>query len=507
MRKFIYSFIVSFLTGAALQAQNSVPPVNFAAIYRGDSQAEIIRKAANVRPSERQLRWQKLEITGFLHFGVNTFTDREWGDGKEDPKLFNPTDLDAEQWVRVCKAAGIKQVIITAKHHDGFCLWPSKFTRHSVQSSPWMQGKGDVVKALSEACHKHGLGFGVYLSPWDRNYPDYGDTEKYNVYFMNQLTELLTQYGNVDEVWFDGANGEGPNGKKPVYHFDKWYALIRKLQPSAVIAVMGPDVRWVGTESGYGRKTEWSVIPADDNMMKNIEEGSQKNIDFIPNYDKVSENLGGRDKIMEAKRLIWYPAETDVSIRPGWFYHRKEDTAVKSPEKLLDIYFSSVGRNSVLLLNIPPDTRGLISGYDEKNLLGWKRLIDQIYKTNFISQAVITCKNGVNTNALKKASSAFWTTTGNDTSAVIEIDLKKPRMVDVLSLMENIEVGQRIEKFNLSYLDEQMQWKQVTEGTTIGYKRLLRFDPLIAQKFRLTIGASRLNPTLTQVGLYKAPAK
>lgn len=487
-----------------LYAQKAKESSNFIAIDTSDTEAKIVRKAARLSPSPRQLRWQKLELTGFLHFGMNTFTDKEWGNGKEDPSLFNPSELNAEQWVEVCKKAGFKQLILTTKHHDGFCLWPSKYTEHSVKNSPWMQGKGDVVKAVADACRKNGIGFGVYLSPWDRNNPDYGDTEKYNTYFMNQLTELLTQYGKVDEVWFDGANGEGPNGKRPQYYYDKWYALIRKLQPSAVIAVMGPDVRWVGTESGYGRKTEWSVIPADENMMKKIADDSQKDIAFAPTGDKMGDDLGGRDKIAKAKGLVWYPAETDVSIRPGWFYHQKEDEEVKTPEKLLDIYYSSIGRNSVLLLNIPPDKRGLISAFDEKNLLDWRALIDKTFEKNFVKDAKLTCKNGVNTLSLKGKTKGHWTTKGKDSTSVIEIELPTAQTVDVLSLMEHIEIGQRIEKFNLAYENDNGKWKELTDGTTVGYKRLLRFDPVTARKFRLTIESSRLNPTLNALGLYKS---
>jgi len=255
---------------------------NYVALPPGSSSSAVIQKAAHVVPSPRQLRWQQLELTGFLHFGMNTFTNKEWGDGTESPSLFNPTSLDAGQWVKTCKEGGIKQVIITAKHHDGFCLWPSKYTEHSVKNSPWKGGRGDVVKEVAEACHKQGVGFGVYLSPWDRNSPYFGDSAKYNNYFVNQLTELLTTYGRVDEVWFDGANGEGPTGKKQVYDFNRWYALIRKLQPTAVIAVMGPDVRWVGTESGYGREMEWSVVPTDAQRQDKVAATSQKEVAFAP---------------------------------------------------------------------------------------------------------------------------------------------------------------------------------------------------------------------------------
>lgn len=476
---------------------------NYTAISLGNSEKEIVNKAAHITPSTRQLRWQQLEFTAFLHFGMNTFTNREWGDGRENPRLFNPTQLDAAQWVRTCKQAGIKQVIVTTKHHDGFCLWPSKYTEHSVKNSPWKNGQGDVVKEVADACHRQGIGFGIYLSPWDRNNPDYGDTEKYNTYFMNQLTELLSNYGKVDEVWFDGANGEGPNGKKPVYHFDAWYSLIRKLQPGAVIAIMGPDVRWVGTESGYGRLSEWSVIPIDQQVNTNTAQNSQQDIAFAPKGDMTGDDLGGRDKISKARALAWYPAETDVSIRPGWFYHEGEDNKVKSPEKLLDIYFSSVGRNSVLLLNIPPDKRGLINEHDQKNLMEWKNIIDQTFKTNLLKGAKVSSANGINPKALLNGNiHNYWTTKSSDTSAVIEFSLPNPQTFDVLSLQENITIGQRIEKFNLEYFNG-TNWQQITEGTTVGAKRLIRFKPVIAQKVRLNITSSRLNPTLTTIGLYK----
>ncbi|WP_225872236.1 alpha-L-fucosidase [Pedobacter frigidisoli] len=279
------------------------------AIISSDSYRDIIRKAATVTPSARQLRWQQLELTAFFHFGVNTFTNKEWGDGTEDKKVFNLTNLDTRQWVRTMKQAGFKKLILTTKHHDGFCLWPSKYTEHSVKNSLWKDGKGDVVKEVAYACKEYGLGFGVYLSPWDRNNKNYGLGEPYDKHFMNQLTELLTQYGKIDEVWFDGAYGMGANDKKQEYNFDGWYALIRKLQPAATIAIMGPDVRWVGTENGYGRESEWSVIPADDNMLQKIADNSQKDVAFSPVGDKTAEDLGSRKEVLKSKGLVWYPAE------------------------------------------------------------------------------------------------------------------------------------------------------------------------------------------------------
>jgi alpha-L-fucosidase len=475
---------------------------NFVAIQPTDGEQDIIRKAANIVPSKRQLRWQELELTGFIHFGVNTFTNKEWGDGTENPKIFNPKALDARQWVRVCKEAGIKQVILTAKHHDGFCLWPSKFTEHSVKNSPWKGGKGDVVKEVADACKEYGIGFGVYLSPWDRNSQYFGDSAQYNDYFINQLTELLTNYGKVDEVWFDGANGEGPNGKKQVYDFNRWYSHIRKLQPGAVIAVMGPDVRWVGTESGYGRETEWSVVPIDAQVQDNIAAVSQKEAGFAPT-NMMDDDLGSRTKITKAKSLVWYPAEIDVSIRPGWFYHPAEDEKVKSPATLMDIYFSSVGRNGVLLLNIPPDTRGLIHEADIKNLKEWKRRRDETFAQNYLKGAKVMCSNGNSNPVLLDGNNAtHWTTKGNDTTAVIEFQLKSAQTFDVLLLQENIRVGQRIEKFAVAY-KEGNEWKKLTAGTTVGYKRLLRFPAVKASAIKIMIESSRLNPTLAEIGLFK----
>ncbi|HTN09269.1 alpha-L-fucosidase [Agriterribacter sp.] len=473
---------------------------NYVLIQPGDTEKDIIAKAANVTPSPRQLRWQQLELTAFFHFGINTFTDKEWGDGTEDPQIFNPTALDAKQWVLAAKNAGIKQVIITAKHHDGFCLWPTATTNHSVAASPWKAGKGDVVKEVAGACRAYGIGFGIYVSPWDRNASVYG-TDAYNDFFVAQLTELLTRYGRVDEVWFDGANGEGPNGKKQVYDFERWYQLIRNLQPAATIAIMGPDVRWVGTESGYGRETEWSVVPANNLDQAEIASGSQRDLVFKPQGDMTGNDLGSREKILNAKGLVWYPAETDVSIRPGWFYHAKEDDKVKTPKKLQDIYYSSVGRNGVLLLNIPPDKQGVIHKNDVANLVAWRKMIAGTFAVNLA--------NGAGTNIGKSGKhmldgdyDTYWITKRKDTTAVIELNLKGSKTFDVLLLQENITIGQRIEKFVLEY-QEGNEWKTIATGTTVGYKRLIRFDPVTAKKVRLRILSSRLNPTLSELGLYK----
>ncbi|MGZ3756583.1 MAG: alpha-L-fucosidase [Mucilaginibacter sp.] len=480
------------------KAQNK----SFIAIQPGDTGHDIVIKAAHVQPSARQLRWQQLELTAFFHFGINTFTDKEWGDGKEDITQFNPKELNADQWVKTAKEAGFKQVIITAKHHDGFCLWPTKFTAHAIQNTPYKNGKGDIVKEVADACKKYNIGFGIYLSPWDRNSPLYGDSVKYNTYFENQLTELLINYGKVDEVWFDGANGEGPNGKKQVYDFNSWYQLIRRLQPQAVIAIQGPDVRWVGTETGKGRLTEWSVMPVDEQQQKKIADASQKDVMVKPVVYKAGEDLGSRSRLANAKGLVWYPAEADVSIRQGWFNHPAEDDKVKTASQLQDIYLTSVGRNCVLLLNIPPNKDGLISAGDINTLQQWKKLRDTVFSQNLLKKFTITCANGINNKALYgDKPSVYWTTSGKDTSATIEFKSKASVTFNLLQLQENISVGQRIEKFKLQY-DDAGEWKEIALGTTVGYKRIILFKPVIATHVRLVIESSRSNPTLLSAGLF-----
>jgi len=480
-----------------LGAQNK----SYVLLSPADTEADRITKAANVVPTPRQLRWQQLELTAFFHFGINTFTNREWGDGKEDPALFNPTALDARQWVQAVKDAGIKQVIITAKHHDGFCLWPTATTRHSVASSPWKGGKGDVVKEVAEACKALDIGFGIYLSPWDRNAPIYG-TDAYNDFFITQLTELLTRYGKVDEVWFDGANGEGPNGKKQVYDFERYYAHIRQLQPEAVIAIMGPDVRWVGTESGYGRETEWSVVPADNLNQESIAANSQKDLAFKPTGDMMADDLGSREKLKNAQALVWYPAETDVSIRPGWFYHSSEDTLVKSADKLMDIYLNSVGKNGVLLLNIPPDRRGLLHEADVAALKAWKAKRDTAFGTNLAAKGRITDAGGKPIKGLTDGKlETAHTIDASSSNNPIEISWKKPLKLSSLMLMENIAQGQRVEGFVVEAHTEK-GWVKVADGTTIGYKRIILLKGINTTAVRIRITGSRLETWLAEIGIY-----
>lgn len=479
MKKLILSTALLAAICTAGQAQETndyyVKHVEFP---QGATLEQKVDMAARLVPTPQQLEWQQMELTAFLHFGINTFTGREWGDGKENPALFNPTDFDAEQWVRSLKEAGFKMAILTAKHHDGFCLWPTKTTGHSVAASPWKDGKGDVVRELRDACDKYGIKFGVYLSPWDRNASCYGDSPKYNEFFIEQLTELLTNYGEVHEVWFDGANGEGPNGKKQEYDWTAILSTIRRLQPRAVTAIMGDDVRWVGNERGLGRETEWSATVLTPGTYARCEEQNK-----ALGVKATSKDLGGRDMLVNAKELFWYPSEVDVSIRPGWFYHQQEDNQVKSLKHLTDIYFKSVGYNSVLLLNIPPDQRGRISDADVNRLKEFADYRKEIFADNRV-------KGGL------KA----WTARPGDTRVY---QLKPKSEINVVMLREDILKGQRMEAFTVEALTAD-GWKEIAKGTTVGYKRLIRIPAVEARQLRVKVDACRLAANISEVAAYYA---
>jgi len=494
MKKLTFAFCILFGMWLQSSAQNYVK------LSPNDTEEEMVRKAASVKPTTRQLNWQKLEITGFIHFGINTFTGKEWGDGTESPKLFNPTKLETDQWVRIAKESGIKLLILTVKHHDGFCLWPTNTTDYSIKKAPYKNGEGDILKELAESCKKYDVKIGVYLSPWDRNAKSYG-TDQYNEMFRNQLKEVLTNYGKIDEVWFDGANGEGPNGKKQEYDWASYYSVIRELQPEAVIAVMGPDVRWVGTETGYGRDTEWSVVPTNNLDQNKIAEGSQQQMNIKPAGDMRRKDVGSRDVIRKAEGLVWYPAETDVSIRPGWFYHENQNSKVKSPEKLLDIYFNSVGKNGVLLLNIPPTREGLFHSIDENNLLNWKHLRDSIFENNLLQAKRVKLKKDKSRILKKDDGEKIWTTKQENEQLVFEYSAKKPFKTNIIQLGEYIKWGQRVEKFELQILKDR-QWTTVATGTTIGYKRIVTFPELTTNQVRIIITQSRIKPFIDKIGLY-----
>jgi len=459
-----------------------------------DTKKDLIRRAAEVCPSPQQLAWQQLEFIAFIHYTVNAFTDKEWGEGTESPSIFNPTALDVRQWVRTCKDAGMKMIILTAKHHDGFCLWPSKYTEHSVKNSPYKSGKGDIVGELAQACREAGLKLGLYLSPWDRHEPTYGDTAGYNKFYKNQLRELLTNYGEITEVWFDGAKGE--NAKDMEYDWAGYYAIVRELQPNAVI-FNGPDIRWVGNERGYARESEWSVVNSNGSLFGIV--------------NCTAKDLGSLDALGKGDRLVWYPAETDVSIRPGWFYHAKEDGRVKSVRQLLDIYFSSVGYSSVLLLNLPPDRRGLIHENDIQRLREFRKALDAIFDEDLAAGAKATASNIRAYDAAFAADKitdgdrdTYWTADDWTTTATVEFDLGKPRTFNVAELGEHIKIGQRISGFALDSWDSG-GWKEFAHGTTVGYKRLLRFPDVTTSRVRLRILDSRVCPTLGGFALYNAP--
>jgi len=481
------SLVTSFCSGSRESLRTSAAPAvaGPVTIAPHDSIEALWIKASSVRPSERQLAWQALEFQAFVHFGMNTFTDREWGQGTEDPKLFDPSDFSADQWVEAVQAAGIRGLIVTAKHHDGFCLWPSKFTEHSVKNSPWKDGRGDVVGEVAAACRKGGLKFGIYLSPWDRHEPTYGDSPKYNEHFKDQLRELLTQYGEISEVWFDGACGEGPNGKRQVYDWPGFFALIRELQPKAVISIMGPDARWIGNEAGVTRESEWSVIP----VVGLDDAPDEKNPGGIAHLDAQAKDLGSFGRIADVARLggrlIWYPGQVDVSIRPGWFYHAAEDGKVKALDHLLEIYYTSVGGNAQLLLNIPPDKRGRIHANDARRLKELGERLRATFAANLADGAV---RRPENASGPGPADSPGTALNGNNPAWIY--DLGGPRTFNVAALKEDLRLGQRVEAFALEAWSGK-DWKEIASGTTIGWKKLCRFPKVSADKVRLRILGAR----------------
>jgi alpha-L-fucosidase len=450
-------------------------------------------------PSERQLAWHEMEYYMFVHFTVNTFTDKEWGYGDENESVFNPTDLDCRQWAKVARDAGMKGIIITAKHHDGFCLWPSKFTSHSVKSSVWRNGKGDVLKELRKACDEYGLKLGVYLSPWDRNNSFYGFPE-YLTYYRNQLRELLSNYGDIFEVWFDGANGgDGYYGganetrkidNKTYYDWPNTHKIVRELQPSAVMfSDAGPDIRWVGNESGTGSLTNWCLLKKDNmypggDFAKILGEGHEDG-----NY--------------------WVPAEVDVSIRPGWFYHKDQDSLVRSPENLMELYYSSVGRNSNLLLNVPPDRTGQLHENDIKSLLAFRELLKKEFGTDLAKgkEVVATSFRGKGYEASNVNDSnpeTYWTTKDDVTNGEIVIDFGAETEVNRIILQEYIKLGQRVQSFNVSAFVEG-SWKPLIEGTTIGYKVIRKFPVIKTSKIKIAISKSKACPVISNVELYRSP--
>jgi len=465
------------------------------------------RELAAVRPSERQLRYQQIEFYGFFHYTVNTYTNKEWGDGTESPEIFNPTDLDVRQWVRAIKRAGMKGAILTCKHHDGFCLWPSKYTAHSVASSPC---KKDIVKEVSDALREEGLLFGVYLSPWDRNHPDYGSGKAYDDYYVNQLTELLTQYGPVFSVWLDGACGEGPNGKKQVYDFERYYETVRKYQPDACICICGPDIRWVGNEAGQGRPSEWSVVSGTLKRAEGVQAISQQADDPAFRERKFTStelDLGSREALKDARELVWYPAEVDTSIRPGWFYHEAEDDKVRSLEEMKKVYYGSVGGNAMLLLNIPPTPNGKLHPADVKRLEEIGDFIRDAFAENIVTSASVSTPDAEEGHGaegiLEDSYDSYYKLPDGVKNADIVIDFAQEESFRHIVLKENICLGQRVERFQILN-QKDGQEEIIHEGTVIGYKKIIPFEKgMSADKLIIRFLEARVCPTLSFVGVYR----
>ena len=450
-------------------------------------------------PTDRQLAWHELEQYAFIHFTTNTFTGKEWGYGDESPDVFNPSAMDVNQWINVVKAAGLKGIVLTCKHHDGFCLWPSKYTEHSVKNSKWEGGKGNVVKEVADACHKNGLKFGVYLSPWDRNRKDYGSAS-YVEYYRNQLRELFTTYGPIFEMWFDGANGGdgyygGAREKRKIngatyYDWPTTLNLVRKMEPNIIFfSDAGPDIRWCGNESGYIGETNWANI----------------------NRDSIYAGKSGIEKLLNSGQEYgnsYIPAEVDVSIRPGWFYHAEEDSRVKTPEKLFEIYLSSVGRGSNLILNIPPDRRGLLHENDVKALMGWRKIIDESFKTNLALGAVVKADSYRGNSKLYAPSNVndgnmetYWATNDGTRTGNLFINLGSKKTVKFITIQEYIRLGQRVSGFVISVWKND-KWEEVSKGTTIGYKRIVKIEPTETEQVKVSITASKASPVISNVEIY-----
>lgn len=499
-------------------------------ISAADSPDEVVAKASRVRPTERQIAWQRLEQTAFLHFGVNTFTGLEWGTGDEDPEVFQPSGLDTDQWARALRDGGFKLAILTVKHHDGFVLYPSRYTKHSVVSSSWQGGKGDVLRSFADSLRRYDIKVGVYISPADENQYLHGvyangsarsqrtiptpvegddragaaavrsftlDATDYGAHMLNQLYEVLTEYGPVDEVWFDGAQGRIPPEKVETYDWDSWYAVIRALAPNATVAVRGPDVRWVGNEGGLARENEWSVVP-----VKDSENGS---IDYALKYDAPDQ--GSREALAEARAVAqyvqWWPAECDVSIRPGWFYH--EDQQPKSVEQLTDIWFRSVGRNSVLLLNIPPDKQGLLPEADVARLREFRERIGRELPEDFARGARARGDGRGASYAVDGDPDTAWASPA-PSRGTLTLDLGEAREVDRIRLGEEIRRGQQLEHAVIeARVSSGAGWSLVTEVDTVGASRVLPLaSPVRAREWRLRVTGSRGAVRLAEFGLYRS---
>ena len=450
------------------------------------SMTEFLKQAAHVKPNENQLRLlRETPFYAFVHFSPNTYTGVEWGDGGEAASIFNPTQLDCDQWCETIKSAGMKGAVLTAKHHDGFCLWQTAYTEHSMKNSPYKNGKGDIVREFSDACRRHGLKFGFYLSPWDRHSPLYG-TDAYNDYYRAQLTELLTNYGEIFHVWFDGACGEGPNGKKQVYDFDSYIALIKKYQPNATIFSDRGQIRWCGNESGTARYSEWAVVPSELCPYCEIQTApgplySKGSLDYMYNTD---ENIGSVGNIIYSKGLVFAPAEVDMSIRPGWFYRDSEKP--HSLDRLFKTYLDSVGSNATFILNVPPTPN---EKFNDEDVARLKELGDKIRSEFAVDLA-------------QKAEISVSPYNGSETQRIIDIVLGKTENIKYIELCENIAHGQRIENYFIQKPAEGGKWLSVYEGTTVGNRKIVPLDNVETNMLRIFIASSRDVPEISEIKIY-----
>ncbi len=478
---------------------------------------EKLEKILQVTPSTIQKSIQRENFNAFIHYGLNTFVGKEWSDGTISPEVFNPSNQDAEQWVKVLKYAGAKGIIFTAKHHDGFCMWQTKTTEYSIKNSPYKDGKGDVVKEVSDACKKYGVKFGIYLSPWDRNSEYYG-TEKYDDFYVSQLTELLTNYGEIFAVWLDGACGAESDGKKrQEYDFKRYYSVIRKLSPKTIISNCGPDVRWVGNENGTARKAEWNVIPrlitSEEKVIENSQSSENQNMKLLKESDILAKDIGSREYLDNFDDFVWSPAEVDVSIRPGWFYHKSQDRKIRSVRNLMNIYLGAVGGNSLLLLNVPPDRSGRISDYDVDVLVKFgDRVKSLLSKPVCVEKIVAPEHEGSNkiknvlTYAYNKNSydaTSYYTPKEERESYEIKLTFDKPYKIDRMRIVENVAFSQRIENFKVT---TNANGKEILlyEGETIGYNRIAVFNrTVLTDNLTLTIDKCRSKPYLEFVGVYE----
>ncbi|WP_405383063.1 alpha-L-fucosidase [Maribacter sp. LLG6340-A2] len=458
-------------------------------------------------PSTRQQQWHQMEFYAFVHFTINTFTDREWGFGDESPKLFDPSNFDAEQIVLACKNAGMKGIVLTTKHHDGFCLWPTATTDHNISKSSFKDGKGDVVREIVDACRKHDMKVGMYLSPWDRNNAAYGTPEYIDI-FRAQLTELLTNYGEIFEVWFDGANGGtgyygGANEKREIdrqtyYDWENTWALVRELQPNAVIfSDVGPDVRWVGTEEGYSGDPCWHRFTP-----KGLEEG----VPPAPGQIKYWESLNGT-----REGDYWMPAETNTSIRPGWFYHESENDKVKSPETLVDMYYESIGHGTNFILNIPPNKSGVVPEEDIKSLTGFKEILENTFKVSLENEAKVTASNERGkeyraSHVLDENTDTYWATEEGVKTASLILEFPKEVSFNVVNIQEYIPLGQRIWGWSLDSW-ENGEWNEFARAEPIGNRRLWRGPLQTTTKLRLRITKAGASPLISKISVHKEPVR